>query len=183
MQGDRERWNRRFADNGKAIRPTGEPELETAGHNLHRKGLALELACGRGANALYLARAGYDVVALDIAINGLRACRREARRRDLRVYPVVMDLDSLVLPNARFDLVSVVRYLNRGLFPVLVEALAPGGLLFYKTFNQRHLVDNPDFNPDYVLADGELAAAFSGLEPVLLDESGNSSVILARAPG
>ena len=181
MREDRARWNRRFGRTEEPVCPAGEPELASAIPLPGDHGLALDLACGRGANALFLAESGYDVVALDIAENGLSACQRAARQLDLNVYPVVMDLDCLVLPRTRFSLISVVRYLNRNLFPMLENSLAPGGFLFYKTFNRRFLVDNPDFNPDYVLQEGELLQAFAALDRVAFDESGTSSYLLARA--
>ncbi len=181
MRSDIDRWNRKYAGGAGSVDPAGEPELAVAASALPGRGLALELACGRGANALYLARLGYEVIAVDCAINGLGACNRTARRLGLPVYPVVMDLERAVLPPGRFRLVCVVRYLNRGLFPALAEALAPGGILFYKTFNGRHLEDRRGFNPGYVLEDGELERAFSALERLAGDESGTTSWILARA--
>lgn len=181
MRADIDRWNRKYAGGPRSVEPAGEPELAAAASALPGRGLALELACGRGANALFLARLGYQVVAVDCAINGLGSCRRTARRLGLPVFPVVMDLDRAALPHRRFRLVCVVRYLNRPLFPVLAEALAPGGVLFYKTFNRRHLEDHPGFNPGYVLEDGELDRAFAGLGRLAGGESGTTSWILARA--
>ena len=181
MRADIVRWNRKYAGGPRSVEPAGEPELVAAAPGLPGRGLALELACGRGANALYLARLGYEVVAVDCAVNGLGDCSRAAARLGLPVFPVVMDLDRAELPKRRFQLVCVVRYLNRSLFPVLTEALAPGGILFYKTFNARHLEAHPGFNPDYVLEDGELDRAFPALGRLAGGESETASWILARA--
>lgn len=181
MRADIDRWNRKYAGGPGTVAPAGEPELVAMMPSLPGGGLALELACGRGANALYLARLGYEVIAVDGAVHGLGICHRAARRLALPVFPVAMDLDRAWLPHGRFQLICVVRYLNRSLFPLLAEALAPGGVLFCKTFNERHLEAHPGFNPDYVLGDGELDRSFVALERIAGDESGATSWILARA--
>ena len=71
-------------------------------------------------------------------------------------------------------------YLNRDLFPAVVAALAPGGFLFYKTFNRLHLIDHPRFNPRFLLRDNELAEAFGTLEILAGEECEGHSWILAR---
>jgi SAM-dependent methyltransferase len=82
-----------------------------------------------------------------------------------------------------FDLIVVVRYLERALFPWIASALAPGGRLFYLTFNRGRLASRPGFNPDYLLADGELQAAFPGLQRLAGEEGEESSWLIARRPG
>ena len=91
-----------------------------------------------------------------------------------------------MLPTGPWAIISCFRYLNRALFLSMIEALAPGGLLFVKTFNAHHLVKAPAFNPEYVLQPGELASAFSMLEMIALSDGDNSnetsSWIVARRP-
>ncbi len=179
MDTDINRWNRKYLTGDRQTSLAAEPELERLQHHLPATGLALELACGKGANALYLASLGYDVVAADCAIEGLKIGLVEANRLQLMMMPVVMDFDQVALPESAFDLISVVRYLNRAMFPVIEKALKPGGYLFYKTFNQRHLQNHANFNPDFVLADGELITAFNRLAVVASNEQGNCSFFFA----
>jgi len=54
------------------------------------------------------------------------------------------------------DLVLVFHYLHRPLFPALVRALAPGGLLLYETFTVEQARRGRPKNPDFLLAPGEL---------------------------
>jgi len=180
MREDRDRWNTRYDSASDDVQPRGEPELVALDTHLVSSGLAIEVACGKGANALYLATRGYRVVAADVSSSGLRACRRTAARMQLQVYPVVIDFDRSGLPDATFSLVSVVRYLNRNLYPAIIDALCPGGLVFYKTFNRRHLQAHPGFNRSYLLEDGELQRVFAELTIIDADESGAASWILAR---
>ncbi len=181
MQEDIDRWNRKYAAM-VSVEPAGEPELVHRTPPLLGRGLALELACGQGANALYLAQLGYQVIAVDGAINGLVACHRAALRLGLPVYPAIMDLDRIELPCNHFDLIVVVRYLNRTLYPLLIDALAPGGILFYKTFNERYLSIRPTFRAEYVLAEGELEHAFGTLERLSSGKSDTMSYILSQRP-
>ena len=122
------------------------------------------------------------MVSVDGSIEGLRICKAAADKLDLPVYPVAMDLENACLPSDTFDLISVVRYLNRDLFPQLIDALAPGATLFYKTFNTNHLRKKPGFNPEFVLQPGELESAFSDLSISCVDESGTSSYLIALKP-
>ncbi len=192
---DLQRWNKKYdrqkSRNGLTVDPAGEPELLQYGHLLDGTGLAIEAACGKGQNALYLASLGYQVIACDGAYFGLEICHRSARRLGLPVSALVCDLEVFALPESAFGLVSVVRYLHRPLFNQLKSTVAPGGLIFYKTFNTHFLSRNPDFNPDYVLQTGELNRVFSDFEIRASDfgstmDGSNAptptSFILARRP-
>ena len=182
MRDDRERWNCKYQNGTGNVAPGAEPELLVHRRALGASGSAIELACGSGANALYLASIGYDVVAADISIEGLKIANRAAQRLGLKILPVVMDLDQYPLPKSYFAMISVIRYLNRAMFRHLIGSLRPGGLLFYKTFNRRHLDAQPSFNPRYVLNDGELVTALSALELIAHSEDGPSSYFLGRKP-
>ena len=169
---DAERWNRRYASPGGCTRepePEAEPELLAHRELLDGRGLALEVAAGRGNNALYLATAGYQVIACDLAINGLSSCAVSARMHAWPVHCMVCDLEIYRFPERSFDMISVVRYLDRSIFSELVNWLKPGGLLFYKTFNRKFLEERPGFNPDYVLEPGELDRAFGAMDILATD--------------
>jgi dihydroneopterin aldolase len=104
------------------------------------KGLALDVAAGRGRNALYLAAHGWTVEALDRDEEALATLAQAAQERHLATLTVRRtDLEAdPVLPAARYDLVVVCFYLQRSLFPALLKTLKPGGMLLYETF----LIDN-----------------------------------------
>ena len=190
---DIQRWNDRYEssdrDSEVFVDPVGEPELVDNLRYLNGQGLAIEIACGKGVNALYLASLGYQVVACDGAQSGLAICQRSARRLGFPVYPMVCDVDAIVLPQETFGFVSVIRYMHRSLFDKIISALVPGGLVFYKTFNTGMLVHKPGFNPDYLVKVGELDQVFSGLEILASDcnvndhgavEAKTTSYILGR---
>jgi SAM-dependent methyltransferase len=96
-ESDRIRWDRRYADPADRLKRGPHPLLER--YAPRGEGLrALELACGLGYNALWLAGQGYTVDALDISYAALRHARAEMQRRGLRgVHFIVADLDEFPL--------------------------------------------------------------------------------------
>jgi len=123
-------------------------------------GRALDLACGLGANALFLAEEGFTVEAFDWSFEGLRKLTAEARERRRRVAAVACDVTRFPLPRERYDVLLSFRFLDRSLWPSMVEALRPGGALVIETFNRRYLERRPDFPEEYCLEEGELLSAF-----------------------
>jgi len=95
---------------------------------------ALDVATGLGRNALHLARAGYQVDAVDISPTALREAARRARREGLRgIRWIVADLDRWRPPRGRYDVVVNSFFLDRRLFPALRAAVRPGGVLIFET--------------------------------------------------
>jgi SAM-dependent methyltransferase len=129
------------------------------------------VACGAGRNALRLAEAGFDVEAVDISQAALDMASAEAHRRGLDLTFRQADLDHLELPSAAYDLITVIRYRNRSLWPRLVEALAPDGWLVV----EHHMKTTADVEgpstPDFRLDPQELLEACAGMRVVFYAES------------
>lgn len=167
---DRERWDAKYAAGNP--NPTFIPDslLHRHAERLRGRGWALDLACGVGHNAIFLARHGYDVLALDVSIAALRYCRTAAAAEQLSVYPVAADIDRFALACGSFSLVIVFRFLDRALIPRLKEALVPGGLMMYETFNTNRLRVDPGMNRAYLLEPGELARAFADFKTIATND-------------
>ena len=88
----------------------------------------------------------------------------EAVRRNLAVEARVVDLEAgeVDLGRELYDLIVVVHYLHRPLFPALIRALAPGALLIYETFTVDQARLGPA-NPDFLLQHGELRERLASL--------------------
>ena len=100
---------------------------------------AIDLACGAGRNAVYLAERGWDVTACDVSLEGLRAAQLLARKRGVRLRLFCQDLETAQLPLDHFDLVICFFYLQRVLFPQIKAAIRPGGFVVYKTYTTDQL--------------------------------------------
>lgn len=129
-------------------------------------GNALDLAAGGGRHTQLLLHMGLCVTAVDRDIAGLR--RFAGARCTLRE----VDLESGApwLLAGGYDGIVVTNYLHRPLFPAIAAALASGGILIYETFmagNER--LGRPS-NPDFLLAPGELLAAFANLTVIAFEQ-------------
>ena len=127
-----------------------------------KKGRALCLAAGEGRNAVFLARQGFAVTAVDIAQSALDKCRALADRHRVAVRTVRADLTDFDLGQQQWDLVTKLFYLQRDLFPRVMDALTPGGHFLLQTYS----IDQPaqgfgPQNPDFLLKPDELLAFFA----------------------
>ena len=129
-------------------------------------GDALDLACGRGRHALWLAQQGWRVTALDRDAGALRELDNEARDRGLSITVAVADLEAAptTLPEDAFDVIVAVHYLHRSLFPRLLGALRPGGVLVYETFTTAQAARGKPTNPGFLLQPGELCQLVAPLD-------------------
>lgn len=134
---------------------------------LPRSGQVLDLACGNGRHALLLASAGFPVHAVDRDEGTVRTLQATAARLGMKLRAEVLDLEAtgVEIPPEAYDVILGFRYLHRPLFPLLVRALRPGGVLLYETFtaDQAALPEGPA-NPDFLLQPGELEQLVRPLE-------------------
>ena len=142
----------------------------------------MDLACGRGQNAIWLASRGYRVLAVDISSVALRIAQTEADARELshRIRFQAVDLDEWSLPPASFDLIVIFRFLDRRLFGSIREGLRPGGLLYYSTRHLGALARYPAANEAYLLRPGELRSAFSGWMTLHDEEGAEDAQLITR---
>ena len=98
------------------------------------------------------------------AQGALRECRRLLEGSGLPVSLLAADLDYFYPHPESYDLILVIRYLNRPLIPRLKRALRPAGVMLYATFNTNYLVEKPGFNRQFTLEPGELSATFADFQ-------------------
>lgn len=182
---DLQRWDERYR--GRVDAPLPAPEALLLRHAAQLAGGdALDVACGLGQNALWLAARGYQVTGVDGSVLALRRAAAESRKRGLPAHWLCADLDLFTPAPSSADLVLVIRFLNRMLIPRLMAALRPGGLLFHCTFNVNRLQDDGGFPRAYLLEPGELGCLLAPLERVAGDDEVDSgrplSWMLARRP-
>ncbi|MHB8312490.1 MAG: class I SAM-dependent methyltransferase [Candidatus Dormibacteria bacterium] len=140
-------WDQRFAERPWSSQP--DPLLTALADGLP-PGRALDLGCGPGRNAIWLAQRGWRVSGVDSSRVGLDQARDRAAAAGVRLELVLADLHTYPVPDAAFDLV-VVANLHPGpggLTEILARAvvgLIPGGRLFVVGHHLDNLgLDGPD---------------------------------------
>jgi SAM-dependent methyltransferase len=159
MREDREKWNKRY----RQERQPGDASplvVEFAG--LARPGIALDIAAGQGKNALFLARQGFRVEAVDISETALAHLVGKAPN----LHPVCLDLDRFDVPRERYDLIVNMRFLSRRLLPQILDGLKPGGVLIFEAFLAGGDSQGATPHPEYRLRQNELLTAFESLRIV-----------------
>jgi tellurite methyltransferase len=125
-------------------------------------GTAIDLACGAGRNALYLADRGWSVTAVDGSKKAVELVQLRAAARGRQVHTKVADLTApnfTMQPDA-FDLVLIAYYLQRDLFPKVKAAIRPGGVIVAIA----HMPEAGEEWSDKRAAPGELREFFNGWE-------------------
>jgi len=130
---------------------------------LPRSGDALDLACGRGRHAIWLADRGLRVRAVDRDATAIAAVRESAQQGGLDIDARIVDLEAadfsvgaVSLGDAAFDVIVGIHYLHRPLFPAIRNALRPGGIVVYETFTVAQARRGRPTNPAFLLTPGEL---------------------------
>ena len=176
---DQERWDARWAEpKSTHVREPHPLLVSFVLHNPQVRGRALDVACGMGQNAIWLAQRGLAVDAVDISPVALEQAQRSAVDAGLvpgAVNFIQADLEVWLPPAEAYDLVIGFRFLNRRLWPRLQAALRPGGWLVYQTFNLLKPSPDSDCPSEYLLEIGELPRTFAGWSIVESGERGGSS--------
>lgn len=158
---DRKRWNEKHATTHGDDAPSKFlQEILASKVWLIRPGRALDVATGKGHNAIYLAAQRFRVDAVDISAAALQEARKAARARGQAVNFIEADLEHADLPRGAYDLVINFNYLDRGLVAHMKSALKPGGHIVFETYliDQRE-IGHPK-NPAYLLGHNELLDLF-----------------------
>ena len=169
----RGKWNRKYREASPG-KPVACKVLREYAFLLPVTGTALDLACGRGGNALFLARRGLQAYAWDISSEAVGTLAREAESEGLCVQVEVRDVQESPPEPETFDVICVSFYLERGLCGALIEALRPSGLLFYQTFLHEKVSDEGPGNPAYRLGANELLGLFAPLHVLAYQELGRT---------
>lgn len=180
---DRQKWNRRYRDGAYQGRTHPSAFLAECADALPAPGHALDLACGTGRNAVYLADLDFAVDAVDISAEALAIGR--ARAPALPIRWLEHDLDSGFVPEAGYDVIVNIRFVNLPLLESLVPWLHPNGVMIV----EQHLATARDDvigprNPAFRVAPGELARRLSSAlvvervqEDVLPDPDGRKAAL------
>lgn len=181
----KDKWNRKHMD-----RLTGDesfvPNQRLVALSPYFKGgRALDLACGLGANSLYLGEISYRVEAYDVSEVAINHIRSKAEQLQLEVEPFMCDLTDLTLfdeKKSSFDLVVITYYLDRELFPVVKDLLVDDGYFFMETYYRAPGGSSGSVSERYKLDSQELLEVFGDFQVLFFEENEQEGrqTILAR---
>jgi tellurite methyltransferase len=170
MPDKKQQWNERYLTD--LVEGTQKPALVLSdnAHLLPERGKALDLACGVGGNALFMAQRGLQVVGWDYSSAAIDKLKQFAVQQKVKLQAEVRDVTVEPLPRQCFDVIVVSHFLDRSIISDLIDALKPGGLIFYQTFIQEKVNQAGPTSPDFLLKPNELLKLFSGLRILVYRE-------------
>jgi tellurite methyltransferase len=167
-------WDERYRSGDRAREDTDSPPnpllVQTAIQM--PPGRALDLACGTGRNALWLAEHGWTVAAVDGAPSAIEILQRRVSERGLSVDAVVADLEAghgraeYSIQVSSWDLIVMCFYLQTSLFEPAKRGVKPGGIVLAIV----HIAEPGQEPTKHQLRPGELAKYFNGWEILHLRE-------------
>ena len=127
-------------------------------------GRALDLACGSGRHALWLAEHGWQVTAVDSSQAAIEILRQKAQDRGVPVHCVLADLErhEFKIERGGYDLIIVVNYLQRDLLGAIRAGVQPGGAVIAVIAVVDEDPGVRPMNPEYLMKPGELRGEFRG---------------------
>jgi len=149
---DKHKWNKKYQNNPIPDTPI---ELITQYATLATGKQALDIACGMGRHSKYLASLGFEIDALDVSSLAI-----ESLQNMPHIHAKEVDFDTYRLPKNHYDLIVCTFFLKRELFPQIIEALKPDGILIYETFVYHPDNEQVPSERSFLLEEGELENAF-----------------------
>lgn len=167
----KQKWNRIYSDNNvSSIQPAYV--LTEYQYLLPETGTALDLACGLGGNAIFLAQHGLSTQAWDISDHAIQKLTQYCETNKIKLTATVRDVHEQPPNENSFDVICASFFLERDITENIISALNLNGLLFYQTFIAERASEHGPHNPKYRLAENELLAMFSTLHILAYQELG-----------
>lgn len=155
-------WDVKYAS-GEYISAKGPNKLLSELLHILPKGKALDIACGEGRNAIFLAKNGYSVDAIDISGTAIERGRKASEKNNVKINFIQADLESYRIPSETYDLIVNFNYLQRTLVPEIKKGLNKGGVVIFETYTLEQQAIGTPKNPDFLLKPNELLKLFKGM--------------------
>ena len=135
-------------------------------------GKVLDIAAGEGRNAVYLAKKGLQVDAVDISEVALRKAKHLAKENRVSITTINADLNSYQIKPETYDVIINIDYLQRSLIAQIKKGLKKGGIVVYEneTIDQLKLAGGQEIRRDYLLGKGELKELFKDFKILSYEE-------------
>lgn len=149
---DKQRWDEKHQEDTMPHEPI---KFITKYAHLAKRENALDIACGNGRHSKFLTSLGFEVDALDISSVAI-----DQLKETPHIHAMEVDFDTYTLSRSKYDLIVCTYFLERKLFPQMIEALKPDGIILMETFVQHEENGRKSSNPSFRLQEGELKAYF-----------------------
>jgi SAM-dependent methyltransferase len=168
-------WDERHRSADQQTRPIQPTPLVKEFCQLLPPGNALDLACGRGGNSLWLAQKGWRVTATDGSQVAIEIVKRDAAALGAAVDACVADLDKheFTIAPSTWNLILICSYYQPDLYEKAIRGLAPGGTIIASA-----LLATPGKHR-FRVETGQFAKYFSGLE-ILRNQETNGAHPIAE---
>jgi 2-polyprenyl-3-methyl-5-hydroxy-6-metoxy-1,4-benzoquinol methylase len=187
----KDKWDKHYSSCSAEL-PKAADVLYQNLHLLPSSGNALDLACGRGANAVCLAENGLTVSAWDISTSALEILSSIANENKLLINYEARDIILQPPEPDSFDVIVISNFLERKLIDTIKGAVKIKGLIFYQTFIKAKVDEVGPKKPEYLLNCNELLAFFSDWNILHYKEEGmtgnttkgfrNQAMLIAQKP-
>ncbi len=157
---DREKWNKKYQDNPKLLQLRPPSKILKKYYNFAPIKTALDLACGVGRNAIFLAKQEFIVDAVDISQIALNQINNP------NINTILADLDSFT-PKKEYGLIIKTNYLDRDLINRAKEWLKKDGIFIIETYLDDPINEKKDSNPAFLLKPDELKSFFDNRFEIL----------------
>ncbi len=180
---DSERWDKRYSQEAWSEIP--DQELVDFAKTL-KANKALDLGCGTGRNALWLASNGWSVTGVDSSYVGLSQAMARARRLNLSMELIHNDLSKYIPPTSQYQLVIMANLhfaepMRTKLFELAKSALANGGYLYFLGRHKDSVGHRGPSDPDLLFTEKEVRDQLAGLEIVAMSKADRNSTSEHRA--
>lgn len=172
---DRTRWDTAYTDRDAVPAPALPAVFDGHEQLFPHTGTALEIACGSGAAAVWLAQRGLDVHGVDVSAVAIDRARALAERSGVTARFEAVDLDDGLPPGGPVNLLLCNKFRDPRLDGQIIERLAPGGLLAICVLSEVGAAPGR-----FRAAPGELRTAFGALDEIAAGEGDGQAWLLAR---
>lgn len=171
-------WDQRYNEEGFAYGTEANDFLKSEYFRIARGGRVLCLAEGEGRNAVFLAKQGYSVTAVDLSSVGLQKAERLATEHGVKISTIVADLADYDLGSEAWDgIVSIAAHvppsLRKKLHAQVISALKIDGVFILEAYSERHLemdgVGGPP-HKELLMSTDELKVELDGLDLIIATE-------------
>lgn len=167
-------WNERYAGIDRLWIPEPDPKLTDVISNFS-PGKALDLGCGEGRNAMYLAKTNWEVTAVDFSSVALERLARAANEAGVKVDTICSDIFDFLDQDDSYDLIVIAnihpsRTLRLELYKKAIKRIGLGGHLFLIGHHIESLGIVGPSDPDLLMDDSEVTEAFADQKIVRLEK-------------